>query len=359
MKKIITIFTILLASLSLVGCSNKSKNNKISINFISGIEAPIDKNATEIYSKVVNGDTFVLELYTTSCAHCAEFTPILNKFITILNSFIKETTYEIFRFDVAEILGSKKTDEETFLYNYFKSYITKNKVNDTGSIYTPSLVIIRNGDIIEMVDANNQKVFWEENGLRDFFNKHIIKPSYVNIDKEVLDLKIENERTFVVYFYSTNSKENSHFESKFFSDYNLANTFKDDMLFKINVDEYLMDGTDSDLWKDFAKEYGLDSYEGGKLPALVYFENGVKKDMMVFLNDVVEFDFSSGNKDTMKLTITNSFYTDFIGKIFAVSEYSNVDGVEYGVSYEYLEQRFELHIAKAKAFFDKYIKQTA
>ncbi len=333
MKKIILSIICLFSLFLFVGCSKKIE--KISINVVPGISDTVELTAEKLYTKIENKESFVLLLYYPTCNACEEFDPILNKFIT-------ENSYEIYSADIKTVLNKNAASDKTekILYDFFKVK------------YTPSIVVIKDGELYNMINANdNQDIFWE-NGLTDHFNKYVTRHLYLTITDEILDKKIANKDTFVIWF-KDNDTESKAFEEKFFNNYAQIYGFKDNILFQIDVTSYINDEEDEDAWKNFKAKYGL-SYGDGVMPILQYFKDGVLTDTISFYNDVLSYDIN-----TMKATITNSIYPDFIGKDFVISAY-NVDkktGKVYARSDEYNTKKVELHVEKAKTFFDKYIKK--
>lgn len=107
MKKIFLITTILF-SLLLTGCS-KSKE-LISVNY------------DELSKKIENKDSFVLYVGSSSCSHCADFKPILEKVINKYN-------LDVYYINMADLSDAK--------YN-----AVMKKVDGQG---TPTTVYIENG----------------------------------------------------------------------------------------------------------------------------------------------------------------------------------------------------------------------
>ena len=62
-------------------------------------------------------------------------------------------------------------------------------------------------------------------------------------------------------------------------------------------------------------KYEIDTYQGGRIPSLVYYNEGVKKDMVVYLNDVMSFDENG-------IKVTGSYYEDapFINQTYKTYE---------------------------------------
>ncbi len=174
---------------------------------------------------------------------------------------------------------------------------------------------------------------------------------FITIDE--LREKINNKEEFAIYYSWNICGDCADLDTKFLKSYLEENRIKKNFFFKIEVANWRDDGSDTDKWKEFAKEFNFDTYRGGKVPTVQYYKDGELKDMMVYYNDVLTYDL-----DKMVATITESFYPDFIGKEYVIDEVlTNDDGSKIGKSSAYRLDKLVIHNEKAKLFFDKYIKK--
>jgi len=112
MKKIITLIGIFITILLLAGCNSDSKYlQEISLK--------------ELYNKIENKETFILELSQDGCGHCAAFNPT---FIKILEEY-KVTAY---------YLNISNTTEDEY-FQFLEDF------NDNESLGTPTVMFFVDG----------------------------------------------------------------------------------------------------------------------------------------------------------------------------------------------------------------------
>ena len=112
MKKILTLFVLFTTVLLLTGCNNNSKYLQ-------------ELSLKELYNKVENKETFILEISQDGCSHCAAFNPVFKK---VLEEH-KVTAY---------YLNTSKMSETEY-YNFLENF------NDNESLGTPTVIFISNG----------------------------------------------------------------------------------------------------------------------------------------------------------------------------------------------------------------------
>lgn len=87
------------------------------------------------------------------------------------------------------------------------------------------------------------------------------------------------------------------------------------LLYMYEVDYFRNSDNKETLWDNeegFPYQYQFANYRGGKVPSLVTYENGLKKDMIVYHNDVV----NDG-------TIETSFFNELVGQKLSAEEQEN------------------------------------
>jgi len=111
MKKIITFLGITFVILLLTGCNNNKYLQEISLK--------------ELYTKVENKETFILELSQDGCSHCASFTPTFKK-------VLKDNNVTAYNLNISKI-----NEEEYF--QFLKDF------NNNESLGTPTVMFFVNG----------------------------------------------------------------------------------------------------------------------------------------------------------------------------------------------------------------------
>jgi len=111
MKKIIGLTGIIFAIFLLTGCDNNSYLKEISLD--------------DLYTKVENKESFILELTQDGCSHCASFTPTFKK---VLKDY-KVTAYNL---NISDMSEDEYLD---FIENF----------NNNESLGTPTVMFFVNG----------------------------------------------------------------------------------------------------------------------------------------------------------------------------------------------------------------------
>lgn len=116
MKKILSILSVFILALTLVGC-NSSKDIK-------------EVQPAEIQKKIDNKESFIAIVTQTTCTYCKEYTPIVADFVK------KET-----KVDVVDVVNDKIDDEQARI-DFMQKYAI------TG---TPTTLFFKNGELKSMV----------------------------------------------------------------------------------------------------------------------------------------------------------------------------------------------------------------
>lgn len=295
------------------GCS--SVNEKILVESVYNIQDVVELDESSFVSKLnINGneggDDFLLYIHTPGCSGCATFKS------TVLKPVIQEINIKIY--SVTNTLAKK--------------YLSLGS-NDA----SPVLIVFKDGKQIKKVGSlYAEDVFSSKEGLKSFINEHIIVSRMQIISSSDLDTLIASKQKVVTYFSWSECGDCASFKANFLDSY-LLNNQSSNIFFMLETNEWRSQKeTNPEVWEAFAAKYSIDSYQGGKIPSIVCYENGVKKDMAVYLNDVMNFSEEGIN-------ITGSYYQDapFIGNTFAsYNDYKN--GVK------------EFHNQKIEEFLEKY-----
>ena len=281
------------------------------------IQETVELNETELVAKLkVNGnesgDDFVLYVYTPGCMGCQSFKT------SALNPYIKETSVRIY--SVTNTLAKK--------------YISLSNKDSS-----PVLVIFKEGKQIAKTGAlYDEETFASKGGLKKYLDQYIVISKMQYICTNDLDSLIASNKELVVYFSWNACGDCAAFKEKFLNDY-LMNNKSSNVFYMIETDEwrkYKGDEEKGYLWEEFTKKYELDSYQGGRIPSLVYYNQGSKKDMAVYLNDVMDF-----SEEGIK--ITGSYYED--------APYINQTYKDYNA---YKEAVTSFHNEKVAQFLNKY-----
>lgn len=276
MKKFLSLCLCVLTLFSLTSCNN---SNKILLKGQQGIEESIDIYSDDILAKINAGESFLIMGYLPTCMNCRAFMD------DILNPYIKEHNVVIYRTFVSDLMVVDKTIPNT----------------------APNLVIYKDGEVDQVLTfKKNRDVFTEKKAFEKFMKKNFIMPTMLEIDFDTLDKKLADKESFIVYFGWNQCGDCSYMDEAFLNEFLRKNkkTF-----YYVETDEYRKDkDTKPEEWKKFADKYQFGDYLGGKIPSIVYYESGIKKDMAIYFND--KFDFKINNGKLEKITVLDSYYKD-------------------------------------------------
>lgn len=290
-------------------------DKKILVEAEYNILDTVELNEVELISKLQvegneSGDDFVLYVYTPGCAGCASFKK------NSLKPFIQETSARIY--SVSNSLAKK--------------YISLSNKDSS-----PVLVIYKNGLKIAKTGAlYDEETFASKEGLKAYLDQYIVVSKMQYINSNDLDALIASKIEVVVYFSWNACGDCASFKENFLNDY-LLNNKSNKVLYMLETDEWRSQKQEHpEIWEEFTKKYELDSYQGGRIPSIVYYNEGRKNDMAVYLNDVMSM-------ENEKIKITDSYYENapFINKL-------------YDTYKDYKEDVKEFHNQKVKEFLNKY-----
>ena len=278
-------------------------DKKILVESQYNIQESVELNETELVAKLkVNGnesgDDFVLYVYTPGCMGCQSFKA------TALNPYIKET--------------SARTYSVT-------NTLAKKYVSLSNKDASPVLVIYKNGKKIAKTGAlYDEDTFASKEGLKAYLDKYVVISKMQYISSNDLDTLIASKKEVIVYFSWNACGDCAAFKEKFLNDY-LLNNKSSKVFYMLETDEWRSQKQDHpEIWAEFTKKYELDSYQGGRIPSLVYYNEGSKVDMAVYLNDVMSMDEEG-------IKITGSYYEDapFINKTYKTYEAYKEDVLDF------------------------------
>lgn len=320
MKKIKYIIACILMLFTFISCNKNQDKFIIEGNYSNETLVFIDGDILQ--EKIESKDSFVLIIMLSSCSSCHQFKE------QVINPYIQQ---------------SKATIYGIYSYNLDgqDNYANKPKYKTA-----PAITIYNQGKCIKTLNYDHKdKTFSSMEGFKEFMIKYIIEPKIVEVSEEVLDDKLSNEETFVLYIGWNKCGDCSLINDNVLQPYFLDNENKEN-IFYLETDKYrskrpLQEPTLSenptdeeieakenwDAWISFASKYNFVSYNNGKIPTIQYYENGIMKDMIVYLNDVKEEE-----------KIIDSFYEELIG------------------SSKTQEELIEFHNKKVVDFLNKYVK---
>jgi hypothetical protein len=296
--------------LVITGCSTQS-NDLILLTGKSGISETVEINRATLVLKLDNDEDFVLFLSNPSCSGCNNFKPVIN-------SWVSETEAVIYRIEV----------NVTDLIAYR---------------YTPTLVIIKGGEVVAKQDPTTaEQVFARRADLEDFITKYASLPKLFEVSIDQLRAKISAGDDFVVYYSWYMCSDCNYLYDNFFKEY-LTNTELEKKIFFIELDPWRDQGRTTDKWKAFAAEFKIDSYGDGRTPSFQFISNGQPAEMIVVFNEIF-----SANEERTAVTVTRSFHEDFpfIGKTYSG------EGIADAVN-KYRADTAKFHTDKLKEFLNR------
>jgi hypothetical protein len=308
MKRLALILFMLV--LVITGCSTQ-RNDLILLTGKSGISETVEINRATLVLKLDNKEDFVLFLSNPTCSGCINFKPVIN-------SWVAETETVIYRieFNVTDLIAYR---------------------------YTPTLVIIKGGEVVAKQDPTTaQQVFARKADLEDFITKYASLPKLFEVSIDQLRAKIAAGDDFVVYYSWYMCSDCNYLYDNFFKEY-LTNTDLEKKIFFIELDPWRDLGRTTDKWKAFAAEFKIDSYGDGRTPTFQFVSNGQPAEMIVVFNEIF-----SANEARTAVTVTRSFHEDFpyIGKTYSG------EGIADAVN-KYRDDTTKFHTDKLKEFLDR------
>lgn len=341
---------ILLSIMSLVtlltGCKNDSVSNKI--NFSIGdktITDFIDIQNDKIETMIEEKESFILYVHSFGCGSCADITPRVK-------AIIEDYGITIYRIQYWEL-----ADGSPFKLS-------------TG---TPILGFYKNGVKLKIIgySEKNHEQFSSKENLLKLFEKYVIMPEniyYISLE-ELKRLKKEKQ-SFVILFSRAGCGDCAYLNQNFFKDYALKNRSKHIYLLEcdaVGIRFNEQGEVDTELWNNFKDEWELTEasnpthgYGVGYVPTFQYYENGVLTASDVYLNDTFEStalsDIKENSNVKYKITITNSFFDDFINTTFETTIKYSSESIQRELYLKYRELSLEFHNQKLENFLNLYTK---
>lgn len=325
MKKFVKMFLICISlfvtNISLSSCDMFSQNNKFVINRKEGIDSFIELDKDNLEIIISTNKNAVIYVGSSGCSSCTATKP-----------FFKEVI------------------ENDSLIIYYMEYSSFNTVIDNLSdakgfskvALTPTLLFVREGYEIERIIAN--KNFYDVDAIEQMILSRIYangpylvnyiyhetlinsasgkeyQSEYYTIDylsTKTLDQTISKLKS-TVYFARSTCSDCQYFEKNFILDYLKDNNKKLYIFDTIEIRE------DEDLWIAFKENYQFNNYREGRVPSIVVYQENVKTNMVVYVNDQIT------KNDNNKWVVTDSFYPELIG----TEGDSYLEVYEYCASYQ-------------------------
>lgn len=324
MKRVVLCALSGLSALTICSCNNKVDNKFILPGDLT-IENTIKLDNYTLENMINNDESFVLAVLNDTCGACIDFKA------KVLNDYIKDTHSIIYSI----------TDDELDSYDNYK--------NKPYVKVTPEIYIYNEGEIASTLKYEfGKEEFTNLDAFKNYMNEYVIEPKLLNISEDLLDKKISDKESFLLYIGWYKCGDCNLFENRILNDYLLKN-YTDNVIYYLESDAYRSSKPNKepriedfesegdyniakanwDAWISFATKYSFVNYRDGKVPVLIYYSNGQvnENDFIVYHNDVI--------KDGV---VTESFFNECIGK--SMSE----------------EELLEVHDKKILEFLDKYYK---
>ncbi len=195
----------------------------------------------------------------------------------------------------------------------------------------PSIAFYKDGKKINVTNyLKNEKVFSNDNAFLSFVEKYIVLPKAFYLSLDDIKRKQQAKDSFSLLFTRSSCSDCSSLFQHVLTPYLWENTVSNLYLLECDVEGIrLQNGEFSEEnWNNFKKEWNLTSsspygYLEGVVPTLQQYQNGVLHRSAVYLNDEYEIDVKSGANEgenvSVTITITTSFYEEFIGKTHTFS----------------------------------------
>ena len=310
--------------------SNNDSNNKV--NFITGdltTNSLVELTSQEQLDTLRENEyDFIVYAYVQGCSTCRSFE-------TKLQSYIKNYGVTIYKINYTTTLSD--TDPIKLAKGA-----------------APAIGFYKGGKklYISAYNSSTREQFTNDDSFNDMMNKYVSFPNALFIEPFDLDVKKNMKETMIVLFTRSSCGDCNSLFDDFFNEY-LA-THKDKRIYMIECDKkgirYDENGEfDSEQWQNFKDKYQL-SKKGSE----EYFKDGILNDSDVYVNDSYESKLIEGTKK-YKVTITNSFLADLIGKTFEFDA-PNVSDENLNETIYIAVRNFvkEAHIKALTEFLNKY-----
>lgn len=195
----------------------------------------------------------------------------------------------------------------------------------------PSIGFYKDGKKIKVTNyLKNEKVFSNDTAFFNFVEQYIVLPKAFYLSLDDIKKKQQEKETFYLLFTRSSCSDCSslfqHVLTPYLWDHSVENLY----LLECDVEGIrLQNGEFSEEnWSNFKKEWNLTSsssygYLSGVVPTIQQYQNGELHRSAVYLNDEYAIDHKIGAQEgehiSVTLTITTSFYQEFVGKTHTFS----------------------------------------
>lgn len=312
MKKWIKFFLCWIMLLTFSSCHQAKTYEKFLLEGDATLTGSINLESVSALQEMVENDqSFVLVLKVQSCSSCNQF------YKDALNPYIEETHAKIYSLN-----GVLLDDYPSF-------------ANKPSFRISPTLVLYQEGNIVSTLAYNSKNdAFTTKKGLKSYLEQYVIEPRLISLSEELIQQKIENKEDFVLYIGWYRCGDCSKLNEYVLKDY-LKN--KDVTLYYLESDFYRKNKPTSkpiepandasqeeieayaialqnwNLWIEFATKYEFVSYRDGKVPAILFYQQGMANDWLIYRNDIIN-DLG---------VVEESFFHELIGQKLTEEELLN------------------------------------
>lgn len=327
MKKFIQIIFTFVISLFFISChSHTTDTHKFLLEGDATLTETVEiQDVSALQEMVESKLSFVLVLKIQSCSSCS--------------SFFKNAVYPYIAATHAKIYSMNG-----ILLEDYPSFSNKPTFR-----ISPTLVIYHQGVIVSSLSySSNNDVFTSQKGLENHLEQYVIKPRLISLSEEMIQQKAENKESFVLYigWYRCGDcmKLNEYVLQDYLKEHDVTIYYLESDFYRKNKpsekpEEPPADASQEEmeayqsalqaynLWIEFATRYEIVSYRDGKVPALLYYHQGIISDHLIYHNDVI-------NEEGI---VEVSFFTELVGQTMTD------------------EELLHYHGQKVLAFLDRYL----
>lgn len=281
----------------LLSSCNKT-NNKDMLAGSLDTTTIVELSNQELEEKISNEENFVLVILLSFCSTCLNFKN------NVVDPFILKTNTIVYGINASEL-------ENTNSYPNKPTYKT-----------APCILIYQNGKNTNKINySDNKKEFKDSLAFKKYVSSYFELAKIIDIKEETLDNKIVNKESFLLYIGWNKCGDCKQIEENVLNEFLIKNNCKIYYLesdfyrknkpfeepkiedYENDNEKYLNDMQNWSLWIEFATKYNFISYRNGKIPTIQYYQDGLLKDMIVYLNDEIK-----------EGVIINSYYQELINK---------------------------------------------
>jgi len=286
---------------------------------------------TELGTKMTNDESFVVEIYSSTCTTCLEFDPILN-------AYIQSTQAVIYAIETGPD------------FMFANDYIPWSVV--------PTLAIVKDGEVWQKINASdNSSIFASLINFTDYINQYVRFGPSINISDVQLDQLITNDETFLVYYKRDTCSDCTFFDRNYLKSFRNDKEKANQKYYVFDMNEYYLNRTSSSdpYWLNFTAKYNLSDpaintyggsaeygYKTGVVPTFQYYNAGELSDAVVIYNDSYTSIKDESNV-TLSITITSSYFDDapFIGTTYSATQDTAATNVYKIATLSYYAQKVE------------------